>query len=64
MTEYGIIPYDPTDNSVSCYDLFIRLMRERRVRDGLESPRNDDERRQAEQGPVPAQQLDALRGQE
>lgn len=45
-----------------CYGLAIDAIRERCVRNGDVKPIDDNERRQAEEGPRPDNQLDCVRG--
>ncbi len=45
-----------------CYGLAIDAIRERCVRNGDVKPIDDKERRQAEEGPCSANQLESVRG--
>lgn len=53
--------YDAHANTSGCYSLAVRCIREQKVRCGEYPPRNEDERRQASEGPVPTRRLDALK---
>lgn len=53
--------YDAALNSHASYLLAIAALREKGVRDGIYAPRDDKERRQAAEGPVSHDKLDAVR---
>ena len=53
--------YDPSANSLGCYQLAIRALREQGVREGRFAPLDDDERRQAAEGPRASRDLDCVR---
>lgn len=50
----------PTTDGEAGHKLAIQAMREIRIRDGRYKPVNEDERRQADEGPIPVQSLDCL----
>lgn len=51
---------DRAIDSLGCYDLAIASLREQRIRSGEYEPRDDQERRQALQGPCPPPDLDTV----
>lgn len=53
--------YNGARDGHDSYALAIRALREINVRAGRLAPRTDDERRQADSGPVPNDKLDAVR---
>jgi len=57
----GVSLFDPDRNAQDGYALALAAIRERRVRAGEISPRNDQERRWADEGAVAPSQLDTVR---
>ena len=53
--------YDASENSRASWALAVQAIREQRVRSGEYAPRTDAERRQAAEGPVTSDKLDAVR---
>lgn len=53
--------YDWRMNAIGCWNLGIRAWREKLVRAGHAEPLDDEERRQAREGTVTNDKLDAVR---
>jgi hypothetical protein len=55
------LDYDFRDDSLGCFELWVAYRRERGVRAGRFTPRNDYEVRQALEGPRPRQEMDCIK---